>query len=310
MRKEKDQSTLLVSCLQGGFGDQLLTAWLIPRLWRYSDLPAAVAVLPANRPLWVRQALAGFHVWQMSQYWPPDDLSEIEKYDRLVSAAARSFGVSHVEALGPNQIPTKGIWSRCDVDLYARLASLACEGVYPQCPVANADSAEVDRWLAQRGLCKHSRLVVVHARFDSVYSYKNPRASTIRDLLVLIISELPVNVVLLGKTEDYVGVANDRCLVCSESVPLTLLAGILSRAFAFVGSDSGPRHLAGMTGTQIVTFDLPSDRNSGPFVPSQRVHRVAAVPDSDCGSGPFDFEPCQVADALARILPVSSGLAL
>lgn len=296
-----ESRSLLISCFQGGFGDRLLTAWLIPYTWRNSGYPNAIAVLAANTPSWMHRALAGLSVWEFTRHWKFDDPAEIEKYDRLISTAAHPVGVGHVETMGPTRIPTQGDWSRCDDELYTRLAKLAASGIYPECPFTPADDSEVDNWLAGRGLGGASRLAIVHARADNENPYKNPMQERTRDLTGLLLAKFPVEVLLLGKCQDIAVKDGNRYAICEEHLSPELLAGLFSKAACFIGSDSGLRHLAGIMGTYIITFKTLHDEAFGPFVPLDRFHRITVSQDQR-GCGPFDFDPQQVVAEVSKVL--------
>ncbi len=301
---EETDPTLLISCLQGGLGDGLLVAWLVPRLWQCSGLTSAIAVLPQKRPTWMRKAFTGITIWQMHKYWPPDDPIEIERYDRLVSAAAYKSDVCRVETLGPNSIPSQGTWPRNDEDLYSRLQELEKSEIYPECPVPPANSTEIRLWLEKRGLLRAYNLVIIHARNEKVYPYKNPSPHRVCELVENLLQELRVQVVLLGEGGPSVDRYRGRYIRCTEHLRVPLLAGLLSRASVLIGGDSGPRHLAGMVGTPIVTFDLPTDRKRGPFVPANHVLRVPACEGGDTNRSPFDFDASLIVEAVSSLISI------
>jgi hypothetical protein len=302
MRCDKhDQPSLLISCFQAGFGDQLIATWLMQQLRQCSEYPVAVAVLPAERPGWVIRALSDFHIWTFARCWHPANTVEIEKYDHIVSTAAMSFGVRHVDALGPNGIPTQGDWSRCDTELYSRIASLARQGIYPQCPITPAAEAETEDWLRRNGLLNPKNIIIIHARSEKTHAHKNPASHSIVALAKLLLAELPISVLILGNPADYGTLASARCLVCSGFIPLPSLAGIFRRSCVFVGSDSGPRHLAAMLGTHIVALDHPRHKDCGPYASPDRLHHVCVDFDG-LKDSPFSFSPRIVADTVRYAL--------
>jgi ADP-heptose:LPS heptosyltransferase len=126
--------------------------------------------------------------------------------------------------------------------------------------------------------------------------------------LAAVAREMPLQVVLCGSRGDgpflreVAARAPFPCYVLAGRLTLRGLAAFFARCDAFLGTDSGPRHIANAAGIPVV------------FVRSLRVSRVEAGPyvESETDVAPDDefLAPEEQTAALARIDPESVALAV
>jgi hypothetical protein len=165
------------------------------------------------------------------------------------------------------------------VGIWAVLSELASLNIFPKvdtCRVA------VMRRSLQRSA---SNYFVMHIRALSRDDFKNPRMSTLAEIADLISAKLLMPCYLIGRGDTRERIRNQRVVDLLYEEPLSWVDTIelLHCASFFVGTDSGPRHLAAAVGTPLICLDHGS-REFGPFCPAKQIissYPLEATVDGD-----------------------------
>jgi ADP-heptose:LPS heptosyltransferase len=142
--------------------------------------------------------------------------------------------------------------------------------------------------LAELNLASDDRYAVIHTGARLFFS-RWPHF----DILVRMIMErTDLKVVLLSddtrlQATDYEG----RLQILAGQIPFRRLDALFSHCAAFIGNDSGPKHLAALRGAPVVSVHIPRNNWSewGPEISGTIITR--RVPCAGCGIGP-DGEDC------------------
>lgn len=176
----------------------------------------------------------------------------------------------------------------------------------------------VERWLRDWGITSADRLVVLHA--GARVRFRRWPPEHFAEAIVAIGRAEPRArfVVLAGPGEDtaarIVDMARERLgaatstVIDPQTMPLDHLQALAARAAVFIGSDSGPLHLAGTTGVPIVGLYGPTlPATWAPWRPPDRVTiplEVEGLPCRPCDQrvcAPGDFR-CLTALAPERVV--------
>jgi ADP-heptose:LPS heptosyltransferase len=135
------------------------------------------------------------------------------------------------------------------------------------------------------GLDSSTRFVVLHSGARLAYS----RWQGFRALAEMLLERTDLTVVTMG--EDVAGVPDHQRLKrVSGLLPFESFDALLARAMAFVGNDSGPKHLAALRGTPVLSLHMArlnwsewGQTGTGSIISRQ-------VPCAGCGIGPREEE--------------------
>jgi len=125
------------------------------------------------------------------------------------------------------------------------------------------------------------RVIAIHAGTSEFASYKQWPASRYIELVPRLCAEMGAAVVLTWKGEgereaaEAIAGAAEGAVVAPETNSLLELAALLRRCDLFIGSDSGPLHLASAVGTPVVALFGPKDAAVyGPYYGRSKVVEV------------------------------------
>jgi ADP-heptose:LPS heptosyltransferase len=160
------------------------------------------------------------------------------------------FDIRHRGFLHTLQVPFRpdANWVECNLDLIRALGATALDPREEIC-FDDADVGHVERLLAEEGIGSEAPLVVVHtgANWQSRTWYAE-RWAALADRLH---ERAGANVVFVGTKQEEPEVIEIRRRMHAPSVSLIgrtdvpQLAALLRRSDLFIGTDSGPRHMAG-----------------------------------------------------------------
>jgi ADP-heptose:LPS heptosyltransferase len=164
------------------------------------------------------------------------------------------------------------------IDYYAR-----CTGITPTATrpwIAEADYAWAQNWIARHA--QDRRLLLVHPGSGS------PRKNWegFHELIGTLQPDWRP-VIVLGAAELERGGSEWGNVPRIENESLRRLAALLSRADAYVGNDSGVRHLSAAVGTPTLALFGPSDPAT--WAPRGSMVRVLAAPETCARCGPDRF---------------------
>lgn len=167
--------------------------------------------------------------------------------------------------------------------LFARL--FACEATAEDfyLPASSSDRMQVDLFLAEYGISGSDQLVYVNptARWQSKF-WLAPRWAELCDQL----QDAGIWPVFGGSGGDlpYINeiaqAMRGRAIIGAGRLSLTESVALMERAAVYVGLDTGPMHMAALTGTPVVALFGPTHpERVGPY----RVkHAVLQAPNIDC----------------------------
>ncbi len=174
----------------------------------------------------------------------------------------------------------------------------------PVIPVTDADRIDTDRFLKEHGLAGEEPLIVIHPGTSRKTLYKRWDPASYAVLADRLIEELRAKVVWTwgpGEHEtvqSIVGCMRHASIVAGR-MTLTRLAELFRRAALFVGSDSGPMHLACFVQTPAVVLYGPTD----PVVNAPYPYSRFIMLRKDVSCNPCRKRDCSRVDCMAAITP-------
>jgi heptosyltransferase-2 len=212
---------------------------------------------------------------------------------------------------------TRGDWERHHALQFAKVLEplgVALRGETPLFPVGESDRREAARVMGEHGL-EPGRFAAFH-----ITGSKAPRAWHAERFAAVarrLRSDAGLGAVLVGGPSDADTHAVFRAH-CPEAVDLAGglsvrgAAALFERSALFVGSDSGPMHIAAAVGAKVVAvFGPGSPQKTAPPVPPERIRFVySGFPCSpcrqaffkDCAPSPAGKPPCIEAVAVDTVL--------
>jgi 3-deoxy-D-manno-octulosonic-acid transferase/heptosyltransferase-1 len=172
----------------------------------------------------------------------------------------------------------------------------------PVIPVTETDRIETDRFLKEQGLAGGEPLIVIHPGTSRKTLYKRWDPASYAVLADRLIEELKAHIVWtwgpgeLETVQSIVGRMGHASVVAGR-VSLTRLAELFRRASLFVGSDSGPMHLACFVHTPAVVLYGPTD----PVVNAPYQHSRFIMLRKDVSCNPCRKRDCSRTDCMAAI---------
>ncbi len=172
----------------------------------------------------------------------------------------------------------------------------------PVIPVTEADRIETDRFLKERGLAGGEPLIVIHPGTSRKTLYKRWAPASYAVLADRLIEELNAKIIWTWgpgerETVQFIVGRMRHASVVAGPVTLTRLAELFRRASLFVGSDSGPMHLACFVQTPAVVLYGPTD----PVVNAPYEHSRFIMLRKDVSCSPCRTRDCSRTDCMAAI---------
>ncbi|MBP1722138.1 MAG: rfaC 2 [Deltaproteobacteria bacterium] len=174
----------------------------------------------------------------------------------------------------------------------------------PVIPVTDDDRAAIDRFLKERDLAAAVPLVAIHPGTSRKTLYKRWNPSGYAILADRLIGRLGARVIWtwgpgeLETVQEIVGKMRHDSVI-AERFSLRQLAELFRRAALFVGSDSGPMHIACFVKTPSVVIYGPTD----PVVNAPYRHSRFIVLRKDVSCNPCRIRDCSRVDCMNAISP-------
>ncbi len=174
----------------------------------------------------------------------------------------------------------------------------------PVIPLTDSDRIETDRFLNEHGLDRGERFIAIHPGTSRKTRYKRWDPASYALLADRLIAELAVKVIWTWgpgerETVDAIVGRMRGASVVARRMTLTRLAELFRRAALFVGSDSGPMHLACFVQTPAVVLYGPTD----PVVNAPYQHSRFIMLRKDVSCNPCRIRDCSRVDCMAAITP-------
>ena len=174
----------------------------------------------------------------------------------------------------------------------------------PIIPINDADRAAIDSFLSGHDLAGRVPLVAIHPGTSPKTLYKRWPPSSYAILADRLIEQLKVKIIWtwgpgeLDTVQDIVGHMHYDSVI-AERVTLRQLAELFRRSTLFLGSDSGPMHIACFVKTPAVVIYGPTD----PLVnaPYQQNRFIMLRKDVSCN--PCRKRDCSRLDCMAAVTP-------
>jgi lipopolysaccharide heptosyltransferase II len=151
-------------------------------------------------------------------------------------------------------------------------------------PLNTADSAELAALSKEHRMLNEERLIVIHA--GSKYATKLWAPQRWTELIDELGQVTAAQIVLTGNADEapttsaVAGMANIKITNLAGKTSLGGMAALLKQATLFVGTDSGPAHLAEAMGTKTVRLFGPTDPER--WGPLDRQHHGVVSMHTDC----------------------------
>jgi 3-deoxy-D-manno-octulosonic-acid transferase/heptosyltransferase-1 len=174
----------------------------------------------------------------------------------------------------------------------------------PVIPVTEADRIATDSFLKEHGLTGGDQLIVIHPGTSRKTLYKRWDPAFYAMLADRLIADLKAKIIWtwgpgeLETVQSIVGRMRHASVVAGR-VTLTRLAELFRRAALFVGSDSGPMHIACFVQTPSVVMYGPTD----PVVNAPYQYSRFIMLRKNVSCNPCRQRDCSRADCMAAITP-------
>ena len=184
---------------------------------------------------------------------------------------------------------------------------LGCEAIAEDFHLCSsqADEQQIDDFLVEEGIGAADRFVYVNptARWQSKF-WLAPRWSELCDRLL----EAGIRPVFGGSVGDLAylnkitGKMDGRASIAAGRLSLTESVALMKRASAYVGLDTGPMHMAAMTGTPVVALFGPTHpERVGPYRVKNAVVRAEGLDCLCCRKRVCDHLRCMQGIAVATV---------
>lgn len=180
----------------------------------------------------------------------------------------------------------------------------AAERYDPLIPVTDEDRVAVDRFFKRHALGGHIPVVAIHPGTSRKTLYKRWDPACYEILADRLIEECGAKIIWTwgpGERETAQTIAgrmrNDS--VVAEPVTLRQLAELFRRSTLFIGSDSGPMHIACFVKTPAVVIYGPTD----PVVNAPYPHTRFIMLRKDVSCNPCRKRDCSRLDCMAAVTP-------
>jgi len=174
----------------------------------------------------------------------------------------------------------------------------------PIIPITDEDRNVIDRFLQEKGLVSQTPLIAIHPGTSSKTPYKRWDPLSYARVADGLIEHHNANIIwtwgpgeLETVTSAVAHMQRDSTVACSVS--LRQLAELFRRCDLFLGSDSGPMHIASFVKTPVVVIYGPTDhRVNAPY--EQNPHRVLR---KDVLCNPCRKRDCTSVTCMSAITP-------
>jgi heptosyltransferase-1 len=186
----------------------------------------------------------------------------------------------------------------------------------PVIPITDEDRRYVDQFLKEKGLYGKAPLIAIHPGTSKKTRYKRWSSAAYAAVADTLIDKLHAQVIWtwgpgeLETVQHIVKLMNHESVIASKTGNLRQLAEIFRRCDLFLGSDSGPMHIASFVRTPVVVIYGPTDPvvnapyEKNPHIVLRKDLNCSPCRNRDCTSLQCMkmVKPDEVCDAVCRLL--------
>ncbi len=183
-------------------------------------------------------------------------------------------------------------------------------------PITDEDKRYVDQFFKEKGLCGDAPLLSIHPGTSKETRYKRWNSADYAAVADTLIERLHAQVIWtwgpgeLETAQHIVKLMNHESVIACKSGNLRQLAEIFRRSDLFLGSDSGPMHIASFVRTPVVVIYGPTDPvvnapyEKNPHIVLRKDLNCSPCRNRDCKSLQCMkmIEPDEVCDAVCSLL--------
>ena len=188
---------------------------------------------------------------------------------------------------------------------FIRFLDINCDTQDPIIPITDEDKKHIDDFFKKRGISNHNPLIAIHPGTSKKTLYKRWNVSHYATLADKLIERLHATIIWtwgpgeLDTAETIVGLMNHESIIACKTENLRQLAEIFHRCDLFLGSDSGPMHIASFVKTPVVAIYGPTDPVvNAPYERNPHIMLRKALPCSPCRK-----RECESLQCMAMIKP-------
>jgi len=207
---------------------------------------------------------------------------------------------------------------------FVRFLGVECDDQEPLIPITNEDKHYIDNFFREQGLCNHSPLIAIHPGTSKKTTYKRWDVLYYATVADKLIDRLHAKIIWtwgpgeLKIAEDIVERMNHESTIACKTENLRQLAEIFYRCNLFLGSDSGPMHIASFVKTPVVVIFGPTDPVvNAPYKKNPHIMLRKDLPCSPCRNRKCKslhcmnmVKPDEVFDAVYRLLKAQNGITI
>jgi lipopolysaccharide heptosyltransferase I len=196
------------------------------------------------------------------------------------------------------------------------------DGQKPIIPITDKDRHYIDDFFKEKDLNKHTPLIAIHPGTSKKTPYKRWDISCYATVADKLIERLDANILWtwgpgeLETSEAVVDRMRHGSTIACKTENLRQLAEIFNRCNLFLGSDSGPMHIASFVKTPVVAIYGPTNHVvNAPYEKNPHIMLRKDVPCSPCRKRDCKSVQCmtmvkpdEVFDAVKKLLNVKNGI--
>ena len=217
------------------------------------------------------------------------------------------------------------VTSRIERNLnFIRFLGVDCDDQEPIIPITNEDKNYIDNFFREKGLYTHIPLIAVHPGTSKKTAYKRWNVLHYATLADKLIDRLHAKIIWtwgpgeLKIAEAIVEHMKHESIIACKTENLRQLAEIFCRCNLFLGSDSGPMHIASFVKTPVVAIYGPTDPVvNAPYEKNPHIMLRKDLPCSPCRNRKCEslqcmnmVKPDEVFDAVYRLLKTQNGIVI
>jgi lipopolysaccharide heptosyltransferase II len=201
---------------------------------------------------------------------------------------------------------------------FIRFLGINCDKQEPIIPITDEDKLSIDNFFKEKGLCEHTPLIAIHPGTSQKTLYKRWNLSYYATLADKLVERLHAKIIWtwgpkeLEIVETVVGQMRHKSTIACKTESLRHLAEIFRRSNLFLGSDSGPMHIASFVKTPVVVIYGPTDPVvNAPYKNNLHIVLRKDLPCSPCRKRNCKSIQCmnmvshdEVFDAVCKILKI------
>lgn len=188
---------------------------------------------------------------------------------------------------------------------FIRFLDIHCDNQEAIIPITDEDRHAINDFFTERGLGEHTPLLAIHPGTSQKTLYKRWNISCYATLADKLIEKLHAKIIWtwgpgeLETAEAIVEQMNHESTIACKTGNLRQLAEIFRRSDLFVGSDSGPMHIASFVKTPVVVIYGPTD----PVVNAPYKNNPHIVLRKDLPCSPCRKRECKSLQCMDMVAP-------